>query len=254
MDHLRAAVNAMQETESRKQERNETLSILRARKRPRRALNPAPFSASCFLVVAVACGEGHAASTIDSARTDSIALVRQDSLNRAQPGYIVDSILPMEEQLRRFRAGLREAPRGLNGAARSKNQLMRTLVRALESADTIGLARLAVTRAEFAYLVFPESPLSAPPYSQAPDLVWMRHSYGSAIGLQRLLTRLGGSPLGYRSLSCAEVPIAEGSNRIWKDCTVRFSPPGGSNQTLQLFAGIIEREGRFKILSYSNAF
>jgi len=220
------------------------------RKRFARFLLPA----SCFLVASVACGEGHAASFIDSARADSIALVRQDSLSRAQPGYVVDSILPMDEQLRRFRAGLKEPPRGLNGAAHGKDHLMRAFVRALESADTAGLVRLTVTRAEFAYLVFPESPLSAPPYSQAPDLVWMRHSYGTATGLERLLTRLGGSPLGYRSLSCAEVPVIEGSNRIWKDCTVRFSLPGSSIQTLQLFASIIEREGRYKILSYANAF
>ena len=58
---------------------------------------------------------------IDSARADSIALVRQDSINRAQPGYIVDSILPMDEQLRRFRAGLKESPRALNGTAHSKD-------------------------------------------------------------------------------------------------------------------------------------
>jgi hypothetical protein len=51
-----------------------------------------------FLGFAIAaCGEGHAAA-VDSARADSIALVRQDSINRAQPGYVVDSILPMEEQ------------------------------------------------------------------------------------------------------------------------------------------------------------
>ena len=212
------------------------------------------FSASCLLALVVACGEGHAASAIDSARADSITLVRQDSINRAQPGYIVDSILPMDEQLRRFRAGLNEIPRTLNGSAHSKDQLMRSFVRALESADTLGLVRLALTRAEFAYLMFPESPLSAPPYSQAPALAWMQYSYSSGTGLERLLNRLGGKPLGFRSLSCSESPVVEGSNRIWKDCTVRFSPPGGSAQTLQLFASIIEREGRYKILSYANAF
>ena len=207
-----------------------------------------------FLGFAIAgCGEGHAAA-VDSARADSIALVRQDSINRDQPGYIVDSILPMEEQLRRFRAGLTETPTALAGNVHSKDQLVRAFVRALESADTTALVRLTLTRAEFAYLVFPESPLSAPPYSQAPDLVWMQQSYASATGLQRLLHRLGGSPIGFRSLSCAEFPVIEGSNRIWKNCTVRFSPPGGHMQTLRLFTSIIERDGRFKILSYNNAF
>ena len=150
--------------------------------------------------------------------------------------------------------GLEEAPRTLNGSEPSKDQLIWTFVRALESSDTASLARLALTRAEVAYLVFPESPLSAPPYSQAPDLVWMRESYATVTGLERLLNRLGGKPLGFRSLSCAESSVVEGKNRIWRDCTVRFAPPGGTAQTLQLFASIIEREGRFKILSYANAF
>jgi len=35
---------------------------------------------------------------------------------------------------------------------------------------------------------------------------------------------------------------------------VRFAKGGGTEQTLQLFASIIERQGRFKILSYANAF
>ncbi len=214
---------------------------------------PAAIVALILGCAIAACGEGHAAS-IDSARADSIVRVRQDSINRAQPGYIVDSILPMAEQLRRFRAGLTESPQALGGNLHSKNQLVRLFVRALESADTAALVHLTLTRAEFAYLVFPESPLSAPPYAQPPDLAWMQHSHGSATGLQRLLQRLGGSPIGFRSLSCAEFPAIEGANRIWKDCTVRFSTPGGTSRTLRLFSSIIERDGRFKILSYSNGF
>lgn len=203
--------------------------------------------------VVAACGEGHAAA-VDSARADSLALVRQDSINRGQPGYIVDSILPMEEQLRRFRAGLRETPTALASNMNSRDQLVRAFVRALESADTATLVNLTLTRAEFAYLVFPESPLSAPPYSQAPGLAWMQLSYASATGLQRLLQRLGGSTIGFKAFACAEAPVIEGANRIWKDCTVTFSRPGEKTQTLRLFSGILERDRRFKILSYSNGF
>src|SRR5262245_66450399 len=38
----------------------------------------------------------------DSIRRDSIARARQDSINRAQPGYVIDSTLPVQEELRRF--------------------------------------------------------------------------------------------------------------------------------------------------------
>jgi hypothetical protein len=43
-------------------------------------------------------------------REDSVARARQDSINRAQPGYIVDSVLPVEEELRRFREALGGTP------------------------------------------------------------------------------------------------------------------------------------------------
>jgi len=205
-----------------------------------------------FVAVVAGCGEGHAAAT-DSDRADSLARVRQDSVNRAKPGYIVDSILPVEEQLRRFRAGL-SASQELNGAAPSRDLLIRSLFRSLESADTTALVRLTISRAEFAYLVYPESPFSSPPYAQAPDLVWMRHAAASSTGLKRLLGRVAGSPLWLRSWSCREPPTIEGANRIWRDCTVRFAPEAGDMQTLQLFSSIIERQGRFKILSYANAF
>jgi hypothetical protein len=203
--------------------------------------------------VATGCGEGHAALTSDSARMDSLASARQDSINRAQPGYIVDSILPMEEQLRRFRANL-TVPTVLEGGATSRDELVSSFVGSLESADTAALLRLTISRAEFAYLVFPDSPLSAPPYAQAPDLVWMRHTTASGTGLKRLLARAGGASLDFRSWSCSALPEKQGVNRVWGGCKVRFATGGATEQTLQLFASIIERQGRFKILSYANAF
>jgi hypothetical protein len=207
-----------------------------------------------FLAAVLAgCGEGHAAA-IDSARADSVARARQDSANRAQPGYIVDSILPIEEQLRRFRTGLPNAPDQLEGGATTKEELVRAFVQRLEAADTAALVRLTISRAEFAYLVYPESPLAAPPYRQAPDLVWMRHAAASGTGLTRLLDRLGGSSIGFRAWRCDESPVTEGTNRIWRGCALRFGPPGSAGHWKELFAGVIERQGRFKILSYSNAF
>lgn len=209
------------------------------------------FAIALCLTMMAGCRQGHAAA--DSARADSLARARQDSVNRAQPGYIVDSILPMKEQLRRFRVGLQETRFLSNGAA-SREALVQSFMRSLESADTAALVRLAVSRAEFAYLTYPDSPLSAPPYAQAPELVWMRHAAASSTGLKRLLNRVSGTRLWLRSSSCGEPSIVEGANRIWGDCVVRFEPQGGAMQTTQLFSGIIEREGRFKILSYANAF
>jgi hypothetical protein len=210
------------------------------------------FFFSLFILVLSACGSGHAA-VADSAHSDSVALARQDSINRAQPGYIVDSILPMDEQLRRFRTGISDTVRVLDGAP-SRDALVRSFARSLESADTIALTRLTISRAEFAWLVYPASPLSAPPYQQPIDISWLRHAAASSSGLARLLNRLGGRPFQLESWRCANQPVIEGSNRIWGDCVVTFAVGGAERTTLGLFSSIIEREGRFKILSYANAF
>ena len=208
-----------------------------------------------FLLTGIiaACGQGHAAPT-DSAHADSIARVRQDSINRAQPGYVVDSILPIDEQLRRFRAGIPDTVSDLAGGATSRDQLVRSFVRSLEAADTAALISLTISRAEFAWLVYPDSPFSASPYRQAPDLVWMRHAAASGTGLKRLLARMAGSPLGFRRWSCDDQPVTEGENRLWRNCVVQLSKSPRETGALQLFSSIIERHGRFKILSYDNAF
>jgi hypothetical protein len=224
------------------------------RQRRRRLPNASRGSAarSILLLIVAACGEGHAAAA-DSARAASVALARQDSINRAQPGYVVDSILPMENQLRRFRLGL-DSVSQLQSQATSAGSLVRAFVASLERADTTALLRLAVSRAEFAWLVYPDSPLSAPPYQQAIDVAWLRYAAASSSGLARLLNRIGGRPLRLNSWRCADQPTIEGSNRIWGECAVTFAVGGAEPMTLGLFSSIIEREGRFKIMSYANAF
>jgi hypothetical protein len=87
-----------------------------------------------FILAITACANGQAAA-VDSARDDSLALARQDSVNRAQPGYIVDSILPVEEQLRRFRSSITDTVHALDGAP-SRDALVRSFVVSLASADT----------------------------------------------------------------------------------------------------------------------
>lgn len=192
------------------------------------------------------------AEAADPVRADSTARARQDSINRAQPGYVVDSILPIEEALRRFRAGLGPAPAGLVGGAASRHELVRRLTDALEAGDTKALVSLLMDRVEFAWLVYPESPWTAPPLRQGPGLVWMLASRESSAGLGRLLARLGGRPLGYQSYACDARPEIVGRSRVWRGCVVRFLRAPGDTASMRLFAGIIEREGRFKVYSYAN--
>jgi hypothetical protein len=191
----------------------------------------------------------------DSARADSIARARQDSINRAQPGYVIDSILPVEEELRRFRAALPgDSATMLTGASASREALVRRFVHALAANDTADLLRMAVRGREFADLYYPESPYTRSPYRQSPALAWSLIQNPSASALTRLVRRLGGHPIAYVSHRCDPKVAREGRNVRYTGCLVRLVDERGDTVTKRYFGSILERDGQFKFLSYTNQF
>ena len=170
----------------------------------------------------------------------------------ASPGYIIDSILPVEEEIRRFQATLGPRPSGFADGATSRSALVKLFVDALERRDTVRVARLVVNRSEFGYLVYPTSPNAAPPYRLSPDLVWMSRAASSHKGVTRLFARYGGRPLGYVGYSCADSVVREGGNEIWSGCSVSRRAPTGEVTTLRMFGPIIARDRRYKFLSLAN--
>src|SRR5215471_18682286 len=132
-------------------------------------------------VAALACDGRTAIRNAEASSPDSVALARQaeaelarqDSIVRARPGYIIDSILPVEEEIRRFQATIAVAPSGFANGAPSRKALVARFRQALEQNDTTALTKLVIDRAEFGYLIYPTSPNAKPPYRQAPDLVWL---------------------------------------------------------------------------------
>ena len=210
-------------------------------------------AAVILLAAVVACARYEASAHTDSARADSIARVRQDSINRAQPGYVVDSIFPIEEEIRRFNDGLTPTTT-LKGGASSPEALVRLFARALAERDTNALVSLLVSRAEFGYLVFPESRYARPPYKTKPAIVWTQLVSDSERGLSRLLERVSGDSLRISALRCPKVADREGANRYWRNCSLSIGDTAGGSRRLQLFGPILERGGRTKFLSYDTAF
>jgi hypothetical protein len=178
---------------------------------------------------------------------------RQDSIVRSRPGYVIDSILPVAEEIRRFQATLDTHPTTLTDAATSRSQLVGRFVQALEKNDTTGLTKLLVNRAEFGHLMYPSSPNAAPPYRQSPELVWLTRSASTDKAAHRLLARFGGKAFGFVGYDCADPATREGGNTLWAGCTVRFVEHGGADTArLRLFGSIVARDGRFKFVSLTN--
>jgi len=179
------------------------------------------------------------------------AASRGDAPSLSSAATVVDSIFPIEEELRRFRAGLPEVT-ALAGGASSRDELVDLFVRAVEAADTLALAPLLLTRAEFAYLHYPHTIYTAPPYELSPALLWFQMENLTSRSLTRLFQRLAGAPLHVTGYRCEDEPTIEGPNRVWSECRLLLAPPDAEPLDTRLFGSILERDGVFKFVSYSS--
>jgi hypothetical protein len=169
------------------------------------------------------------------------------------PVGVVDSIFPIEEELRRFREGMTPTDT-LAGGESSPEALLDALVRGLEAADTLGLARLGMTPTEFAYLYYPHTRYTSPPYELSPALVWFQLQNRSSRGLNRLLQRYEGEALLHPTLSCPDPGEPWGAGWIWDGCTVVGTLPNGESVEERLFGSVLRVGDRHKFVSFANEF
>jgi hypothetical protein len=164
----------------------------------------------------------------------------------------VDSIFPIEEEVRRFRAALPEPATTLTGGSTSRDELVARFIAALETRDTESLRRMVLTPAEFVDLYYPHTQFTTRPYEVSPQLVWFQlENYGSK-GLNRALDRFGGRNLNVQGYDCESV-VVQGPNRLSGGCVLQVMDDPGSARRVSLFGVILERDGLFKFISYGNS-
>jgi hypothetical protein len=189
----------------------------------------------------------------DSIRSDSATRARQDSIDRATPGYVIDSLLPPEEEARRFRAAFPgDSATALVGGESSREALVRRFLRALAAADTNDLRRMVVTGREFVDIYYPGSPYANGPYHQPVGFGWRMIQSPSDVGFQKLLRRAAGHPATLVSQRCEPRVQHEGSVDRYTGCLVRIVDDRGDSVTRRLFGSIVSHRGVFKFLSYTN--
>lgn len=202
---------------------------------------------SPLLLVVAAAAFGVAACDRGVSADDADA-----SATAAASAGVVDSALPIDTLLHRFRATIPDTPTVLTGGESSPERLTRALLAALESHDTATVRRLVLSRAEFAWLYYPHTIFTRPPYEMGPELLWLQISANSEKGAVRLLRRYGGSPLRLDALLCPDSVQQEGPNTVTAGCRVRFSAADSAARDLRLFGSLLNRDGRYKFVSYAN--
>ncbi|MBW8772352.1 MAG: hypothetical protein JF590_03530 [Gemmatimonadetes bacterium] len=163
---------------------------------------------------------------------------------------IVDSALPRAELLRRFRVDL-PAPVSFAKGAPTRDGLGRSVLDALARRDTAQLRAVAVSKGEFGWLYYPTSAQGLPPYDLSPGLYWFMLQERSDRGLRWLLEHPLNAPGRYAGLDCGTRSNVEGANTSWGPCLARWIGPRGDTSSARLFTQVVEREGRWKVLTYS---
>ena len=198
-------------------------------------------------------GEDSLALRRDSVRADSIVLARQDSVIRASPGYVIDSLLTPEEEARRFRAALPgDSATAFEGGEASRDALVRRFVRSLATADTNDLRTMVVNGREFVDIYYPASPYASGPYHQSVGFAWRLIQDPSGAGFRRLIGRLAGHPMTFVWQRCEPTVLREGDVDRHTGCLVRIVDERGDSITRRLFGSIVSHRGRYKFLSYTN--
>lgn len=163
----------------------------------------------------------------------------------------IDSAVPRDIALARFREPLGPEVTALASDIRSRDALVAEYVKLLAKRDTTGLSKLALTQAEFAWLYYPTNPISLPPYDLAPGLMWFQLEGNSRKGLLHALEERGGVDLKVVGYRC-ERTVDEGPNKVYERCALRRVQAPGDTISEILFGGIIERDGRFKLIGHTN--
>ena len=209
----------------------------------RAVLSRTPVLAVTAVIIATVTAVG-ACSPRDSAR----------SIDQAgAPGAgVVDSALPIPELLSRFRTATADTPTTLTSGESSPERLARALLTALSRRDTLAVRALAMSRGEFAWLYYPHTKFTSPPYELGPQIVWIPLVAASDKGAGRLLERYGGRTLRFEAIICPDSATTEGPNTIITGCTIRFAVADSAARQLRLFSSLLSRGGQYKFLTYTN--
>lgn len=225
------------------------------------ASSPARVAAALLIITlaVVACGGERPATDADrpaginpamlERRSDGIWIPSQDSL-RKTPGYVIDSVFTPEENLRRFQATV-AAPAGerLSGGAPSTDALLRRYWGLLAAGDTLAMTPLIVSRAEYAYLYFPESVESAS--GMPPAVGWELIVRQSGRGLTRALFQAQRGPSTVVRTLCSDEPRRMGNSVLYGPCGVVIRRDG-SEETLWIVKSVLQRDGVHKLLGLQN--
>lgn len=123
---------------------------------------------------------------------------------------------------------------------------------ALAASDAERLRATALTREEFADVVWPELPSSRPDRNLPLDYAWRDLNQKSTNSLSRVYHRWGGRRFALERVEFLGETTEYVTFEVHREARLILTDEGGERLRLRLFGSMIERGGRWKLFSFVN--
>ena len=126
----------------------------------------------------------------------------------------------------------------------------RAVLDALHAKDADRLAALALTREEFATIVWPTLPISRPEVGMPMDYVWQDTATKSGAYLAQTLADFGGRQFTLERVEFRGETTSAADYTVSRKTYLVVKDEGGEQKTIRVFGSIIRQDGRSKVYSY----
>jgi hypothetical protein len=134
------------------------------------------------------------------------------------------------------------------GYATSTEELARAVVGALNDADKETLHTLRAGREEYVNILYPAFPKTA----FDADFAWNNLNRKCVVGVDKWVRRFGSRNLDFVGIRFERPTETYEGLRLHRGTVLTVRVPDGETRDLKILGSVVEREGRFKLLSYDD--
>lgn len=140
--------------------------------------------------------------------------------------------------------------KSLGNASSSVDELCKEVLAKLAQNDIKALEAMALTEDEFKKYYWPHSEWSRPEVRMPFEYFWSDLNQKSSNALKGTLARFGGKNLQMVGIRFAKETMQYQEARVYRNPTLTVRDEEGQEQEVQLFGGIFELNGDYKIYTY----
>lgn len=163
------------------------------------------------------------------------------------------TVLPVPEPIPGINYEIKRLPPEqleLTGAAKSLDDLLRTIERAIGERDTTRLFDLMVTEREYRQILFPAFPAAHPPINADFASIWVNHFSDAYRGLHQVERQYGGKDVRIENVAF-EAPDQDFVNFVLHETSrVDVVIDGQRHERMRLFGSVFRVGDQWKVLSY----